>query len=104
MEHGNKFQGGELCLSFPNPAPEQLLCPICLEVFKEPLMLECGHLSCQPCILSLPRVLQGKLLCPMCCQGVACSPLRRIASHKGVTESSVVITVQKILSFWIFRM
>lgn len=54
---------------------EQLLCPICLEVFKEPLMLGCGHFSCQPCILSLPRVLQGKLLCPMCCQGVACSPL-----------------------------
>lgn len=54
---------------------EQLLCPICLEMFKEPLMLQCGHLSCQPWMLSLPRVLEGQLLCFVCCQGVACNPL-----------------------------
>uniref|UniRef100_A0A8C3XCP8 RING-type domain-containing protein n=1 Tax=Cyanoderma ruficeps TaxID=181631 RepID=A0A8C3XCP8_9PASS len=67
---------------------EQLLCPICLEVFKEPLMLQCGHLSCQPCILSLPRALEGQLLCPVYCQGVACSPL---------APSIVVACVIKVL-------
>ncbi|XP_053218959.1 zinc-binding protein A33-like [Podarcis raffonei] len=29
---------------------EDLICSICLELFRDPVMLECGHNYCQPCI------------------------------------------------------
>ncbi|XP_051847859.1 E3 ubiquitin-protein ligase TRIM50 [Antechinus flavipes] len=44
----------------------RLRCPVCLEVFKEPLMLPCGHSYCQECLNALARHLGSKLFCPVC--------------------------------------
>lgn len=46
---------------------DRLQCPMCLEVFKEPLMLQCGHSYCKGC-LSVPvsRHLAARLRCPEC--------------------------------------
>ncbi|XP_036264890.1 E3 ubiquitin-protein ligase TRIM50 [Pipistrellus kuhlii] len=45
---------------------DRLQCPICLEVFKEPLMLQCGHSYCKGCLLSLLCRLDSELRCPVC--------------------------------------
>lgn len=45
---------------------DRLQCPICLEVFKEPLMLQCGHSYCKGCLLSLLCHLDSELRCPVC--------------------------------------
>ncbi|CAO2629942.1 E3 ubiquitin-protein ligase TRIM50 [Lemmus lemmus] len=52
---------------------DQLQCPICLEVFKEPLMLQCGHSYCKDCLDSLSQHLDSELRCPVCRQWVDCS-------------------------------
>lgn len=49
---------------------DSLLCPICLEVFKEPLMLQCGHSYCKGCLVSLSCHLDSELRCPVCRQKV----------------------------------
>uniref|UniRef100_A0A803T4D1 RING-type domain-containing protein n=1 Tax=Anolis carolinensis TaxID=28377 RepID=A0A803T4D1_ANOCA len=42
----------------------ELSCPICLEYFKEPLSLSCGHNFCQSC---LDQCWEGKeASCPQC--------------------------------------
>ncbi|XP_021527906.2 E3 ubiquitin-protein ligase TRIM50 isoform X3 [Aotus nancymaae] len=49
---------------------DRLQCPICLEVFKEPLMLQCGHSYCKSCLVSLSCHLDAELRCPVCRQAV----------------------------------
>nr|XP_020752492.1 E3 ubiquitin-protein ligase TRIM50 isoform X2 [Odocoileus virginianus texanus] len=45
---------------------DRLQCPMCLEVFKEPLMLQCGHSYCKGCLVALSRHLASELRCPVC--------------------------------------
>ncbi|XP_055964207.1 E3 ubiquitin-protein ligase TRIM50 [Sorex fumeus] len=55
----------------------RLQCPVCLEVFTEPLMLQCGHSYCTACLLSLSCHAGPELRCPVCRQLVdsdSCPP------------------------------
>ncbi|KAJ7990528.1 hypothetical protein DPEC_G00301270 [Dallia pectoralis] len=45
---------------------DQLRCPVCLEVFAEPLMLQCGHSYCRSCVRSMTMDPVGQLQCPVC--------------------------------------
>ncbi|XP_004621267.3 tripartite motif-containing protein 5-like [Sorex araneus] len=47
---------------------EEVTCPICLELLREPLSLDCGHSFCQACITanSQESSQAGKNSCPVC--------------------------------------
>ncbi|KAM9339303.1 E3 ubiquitin-protein ligase TRIM50-like [Symphorus nematophorus] len=45
---------------------DQLRCPVCLDVFTEPLMLQCGHSYCKCCVRSMTMDVLGQLQCPVC--------------------------------------
>lgn len=68
---------------------DQLLCPVCLEVFKEPLMLQCGHSYCKACLVALSGDLEGQFLCPVCRKAVDCS-----SSPPNVSLARVVEALQ----------
>ena len=44
---------------------EQVTCAICLEVYKQPKMLQCFHVYCEQCLQGLVHEGDG-LLCPQC--------------------------------------
>eukprot|EP00062_Callorhinchus_milii_P023470 gi/632982390/ref/XP_007908109.1/ PREDICTED: zinc-binding protein A33-like [Callorhinchus milii] len=54
---------------------EELNCPVCLNLFTDPVILECGHNYCRSCIMRSWET-QKKNSCPECRQVVGKSKLR----------------------------
>lgn len=45
----------------------ELTCPVCLELFRDPVILECGHHFCQACIVQCWEAKADELSnCPKC--------------------------------------
>ncbi|XP_062904231.1 zinc-binding protein A33-like [Mobula hypostoma] len=47
---------------------QELTCPVCLEVFTDPVSLECGHHFCATCISQVWERVSGDVSCPQCRQ------------------------------------
>ncbi|XP_056613197.1 E3 ubiquitin-protein ligase TRIM50-like [Triplophysa dalaica] len=45
---------------------DQLRCPVCLEIFTEPLILQCGQSYCRGCVRAISVNPLGQLQCPVC--------------------------------------
>nr|XP_014345207.1 PREDICTED: E3 ubiquitin-protein ligase TRIM39-like [Latimeria chalumnae] len=54
----------------------ELKCSICLELFNDPVMLDCSHNFCKTCISHVPEDWRGNLPCPHCRQTVSRTSLR----------------------------
>ncbi|KAM8977560.1 LOW QUALITY PROTEIN: E3 ubiquitin-protein ligase TRIM39-like [Pelodytes ibericus] len=58
-----------MAVANPNPITdlqEELTCPICLDHFKDPVSIECGHSFCRHCILRTWRGIHSNFSCPQC--------------------------------------
>ncbi|XP_058505212.1 tripartite motif containing 105 [Solea solea] len=51
---------------------EDLTCPICCDLFREPVMLGCMHHFCKPCISRYWRTTHGPVTCPQCRKEFTC--------------------------------
>lgn len=49
---------------FNKLSPSDVLCPICLSIFIEPVTMPCKHTLCMPCFQN--NVAQSALACPLC--------------------------------------
>ncbi|XP_043942843.1 zinc-binding protein A33-like [Protopterus annectens] len=61
---------------------KHLICPVCNNVFKSPVTLECGHNCCRTCIDKVWEK-KGTTSCPECREEL---PERRYVSNHGLTE------------------
>ncbi|KAM4632171.1 nuclear factor 7, brain-like [Discoglossus pictus] len=68
---------------------EELTCPVCLELFKDPVMVECGHNFCRNCI---DKAWDGQdaISCPECKES--------ISEHKYTTNRALANLVKKTAS------
>ncbi|XP_059212992.1 zinc-binding protein A33-like [Centropristis striata] len=48
-----------------SPSEEECTCPVCCDIFKDPVLLLCGHSFCQDCLQEWWRQ-SGLKKCPMC--------------------------------------
>lgn len=53
-------------LVFESPFPDEYVCPICMERFREPYMTQCGHRFCKTCITKY--LTENVSNCPTCRQ------------------------------------
>ncbi|KAM9024641.1 E3 ubiquitin-protein ligase TRIM7-like isoform 1-T1 [Ara ararauna] len=65
---------------------EEATCPLCLELFREPVITECGHSYCGPCLAALMGVPPRPIDCPQCRAAVAPASLRPNRSLRSMAQ------------------
>lgn len=61
--------------------PDNLVCPVCLDVLYSPLVTKpCGHIFCEPCLRRMARPNPTSTHCPLCRQIIGqCMPCPELA-------------------------
>ncbi|XP_062904234.1 zinc-binding protein A33-like [Mobula hypostoma] len=65
---------------------QDLTCPVCLEVFTDPVSLECGHHFCAACISQVWERVSGDVSCPQCRQVFAQRNTRPAYTLRNIAE------------------
>ncbi|XP_062978399.1 zinc finger protein RFP-like [Elgaria multicarinata webbii] len=68
---------------------DETMCPICLEYFKDPVIIDCGHIFCQACIIQCWKEPDKDALCPQCrepCQQRSFRPNRQLANIVAIAK------------------
>ncbi|XP_067321484.1 zinc finger protein RFP-like [Anolis sagrei] len=74
---------------------EEATCPICLEYFKDPVSLECGHNFCQACLTQCWEKPGGtETSCPLCREKVLQRKLRINKQLASVIEITKKLSLQ----------
>lgn len=82
-------------MAAPNPTaelPSEASCPICLEYFRDPVSIHCGHNFCRACITRCWEEAEENFACPQCKET---APERNLRPNR---ELAKIIEIAKRLS------
>ncbi|XP_078286343.1 E3 ubiquitin-protein ligase TRIM39-like [Rhinoraja longicauda] len=71
---------------------EDAICPICLDFFIDPVMLECGHNFCRSCITQ-SWDLEGRNSCPVCREVFAVRTLKVNRALANIAETARALSL-----------
>ncbi|KAM9120250.1 E3 ubiquitin-protein ligase TRIM39-like [Pangshura tecta] len=73
---------------------EEATCPICLEYFKDPVIIDCGHHFCRACIAQCWEGSNTDISCPQCRETVQQGNLRPNRKLANVVEIAKRLSLQ----------
>nr|XP_023969892.1 E3 ubiquitin-protein ligase TRIM39-like isoform X2 [Chrysemys picta bellii] len=73
---------------------EEATCPICLEYFKDPVIIDCGHNLCRACIAQCWEGSNTDISCPQCRETVQQGNLRPNRQLANVVEIAKRLSLQ----------
>ncbi|XP_065271848.1 E3 ubiquitin-protein ligase TRIM39-like isoform X3 [Emys orbicularis] len=73
---------------------EEATCPICLEYFKDPVIIDCGHNFCRACIAQCWEGSDTAVSCPQCRETVQQGNLRPNRQLANVVEIAKRLSLQ----------
>ncbi|XP_034645002.1 E3 ubiquitin-protein ligase TRIM39-like isoform X2 [Trachemys scripta elegans] len=73
---------------------EEATCPICLEYFKDPVIIDCGHNFCRACITQCWEGSDTAVSCPQCRETVQQGNLRPNRQLANVVEIAKWLSLQ----------
>lgn len=93
-EDGNPAsQEGTMAAVFlPGNLQDEATCSVCLEYFKDPVSIECGHNFCRACITKSWKSLEADFPCPQCrelCQQKDFRPNRQLANMSEIISQFI---------------
>ncbi|XP_041334283.1 E3 ubiquitin-protein ligase TRIM7-like isoform X1 [Pyrgilauda ruficollis] len=66
MGEGKEWREAMAAAFLPGSLQDEATCSVCLEFFKDPVSIECGHNFCRACIAKSWRELHADFPCPQC--------------------------------------
>ncbi|XP_054831893.1 E3 ubiquitin-protein ligase TRIM7-like isoform X2 [Eublepharis macularius] len=94
-EGSSECQEGAMAAVFlPGNLQDEATCSVCLEYFKDPVSIECGHNFCRACIAKSWKSLDGDFPCPQC---------REVTQYKNFRPNRQLANMAEIISQFILR-
>lgn len=78
----------------PGNLQDEATCSVCLEFFKDPVSIECGHNFCRACIVKSWKDLEMDFPCPQC---------REIFQQKSLRPNRQLANMSEIISQFALR-
>jgi len=69
-----------------NENDELFICPICCEIFKIPIMLDCGHVFCKKCIFKILEKEKEQWKCPNCNKEINKDNMREVKQLENIIK------------------
>ncbi|XP_044838826.1 RING finger protein 39-like [Mauremys mutica] len=92
-----RLGAAEAAMAAANPAQlllGELTCAVCLDYFKDPVSLDCGHHFCQACITRCWEELSADFPCPECRETFSRRNLKPNRQLRNIVEASRTLTLK----------
>ncbi|XP_061475033.1 E3 ubiquitin-protein ligase TRIM7-like isoform X2 [Rhineura floridana] len=87
-------EGAMAAVFLPGNLQDEAICSVCLEYFKDPVSIECGHNFCRACITKSWKSLEADFPCPQC---------REVFKERNFRPNRQLANMSEIISQFILR-